>query len=144
MTRDEFQHRYHDYKTDDSNEAFREAKGVNAEADGFTVVAVGVGSLGYGLMLLTAAVMAESAGVRQILTPEFVREEVKRRLLQLKTRTERRTCYMWFLLGSGWGKADIMQAADEIGLDERTGTLKLEVEVKSAVKRQLEEAGDGE
>lgn len=138
MTRDEFQRTYHDWQTQNPEVALFEAKAVNRVAEGFTAVAVKVGALGCGLMLLTAAVMAEPMGVRQILTPEFCRDEVKRRLLQLKTRNGRRTCYMWFLLASGWVKADVMQAADDIGMDEMTGELRLEEKVTEAIRRELE------
>ena len=61
MTKDEFQEKYHYYRTPHEQEAKTEAKKVNKEGiEGDKAVAIQFGNLGWALMLASAASFAEA------------------------------------------------------------------------------------
>lgn len=66
MTSTEFQRRYHNYKTDSGDNARNEADKANQEGiDGDEAVAVDFGTLGWCLMLRSAAELMIQIGVLQ-------------------------------------------------------------------------------
>lgn len=67
MTKQDFQKRYHSYRTQLEQEAREEADKVNAEGiDGDTAVAVNFGHLGWCVMLYSAAQFAADEGIIQV------------------------------------------------------------------------------
>jgi len=61
MTKDEFQKKYHSYRTPYEQEAKAEARKVNEEGiEGDKAVAIQFGDLGWALMLASAASFAEA------------------------------------------------------------------------------------
>lgn len=64
MTKDDFQKKYHYYKTNSEEEANHEATKVNEEGiEGDKAVAVKFGNLGWALMLETAAKFIKEIGI---------------------------------------------------------------------------------
>jgi hypothetical protein len=63
MTEDQFLRKYHDYQTQDRNEALLEAMKVNKEASGFTVEPVELQGLGFCLMLSKAKKFLQDTGI---------------------------------------------------------------------------------
>ena len=64
VTPDQFQQRYHDYRTPDRSTALAEAAMVNGNAHGFRAVVVDFEWLGYGLELESVAELIELVGPR--------------------------------------------------------------------------------
>ena len=64
MTKNEFQKRYHHYRSTSDEEAKKEAMKVNKEGiEGDEAVAIKFGDLGWALILVSAASFAEKAGI---------------------------------------------------------------------------------